>query len=305
MAAPPSHASEVLMTVFIDADAKGKLVNWHSRFRQKIKVSTESSVFSTRLGETHALVCGPPDGTPLVCLHGAMASSAHVLLGAPLLASRLRLIAPDIPGHSPMSAEARPDINGPGYAEWLADVFDALKLEHACILGTSWGGLIALRAAALIPHRISKMSLIVPAGIVQGPILESFLKIGWPMMRYRASPSPERLRRFLRYMITTHDEDWEAYLGEAALGYKLDFKPPRLLKEGELNALTAPVQVVAAELDLQSPGRKLIARAKSVIPSLADQILIPQSHHVPPFDESFQKWLTNHLETFLLDLPRA
>jgi pimeloyl-ACP methyl ester carboxylesterase len=232
-----------------------------------------------------------------------MSNSAQALLSAAPLADAYRLIAPDVVGQSPMSAEVRPDANGPAYGDWLSDVFDALELEQACLIGASWGGLVALRGAARMPHRIRKLSLIVPAGIVQGPILEAFLKIGWPMMRYRSSPTKQRLGPFLKHLITTHDPEWEAYLGDAALGFKLETKPVRLLKEGDMGALKAPVQVLAAELDFQSPGPKLIERARAVIPTLADTVLIPQSHHALPFDDKFRLWLASKIRRFLRDDP--
>jgi pimeloyl-ACP methyl ester carboxylesterase len=180
------------MNLFESVDAKRKLVDWHDRFRTRIGLPTESFRFSTRLGETHALFCGPLKAPPLLCLHGAMSNSAQAILGAAPLADAFRLIAPDVIGQSPMSAEVRPDANGPAYGEWLSDVFDALKLERACVMGASWGGLIALRAAKRMPHRIEKLSLIVPAGIVQGSIVKAFFKIGWPIMRYRSSPTVHR-----------------------------------------------------------------------------------------------------------------
>lgn len=289
------------MSIFTSAEAKAKLEGWHVRFRQKIGVPTESVSLSTHLGLTHLLVCGSSDAPPLLCLHGAMASSAHVLLGASALAKDFRLIAPDIPGQSPMSADVRPDVNGPGYSEWIANVFDALELDQANLFGASWGGIIALRAASGMPQRIRKMSLLVPAGIVQGSVINSLVKIGWPMMRYRSSPSAERRSRFLRHLITTRDEDCEAYLGDAILGFKHDFTTLRLLKARELSELTVPVQLIAAELDFQSPGAKLIGRAQSVIPNLTDTAVIPQSHHVPPFTAEFNTWLSDRISKFLLD----
>jgi 2-hydroxy-6-oxonona-2,4-dienedioate hydrolase len=111
------------MSIFRSAEAKAPLEGWHVRFRQKIGVPTESVSFSTRLGSTHTLICGTQNAPALLCLHGAMASSAHVLVGASALARGFRLIAPDIPGQSPMSAEVRADIDGSGYSDWLADVF--------------------------------------------------------------------------------------------------------------------------------------------------------------------------------------
>ena len=90
----------------------------------------------------------------------------------------------------------------------------------------------------------------------------------WPMMRYRSSPTKGRLNRFLENLITTRDSEWEAYLGDAVPGFKLDTKPLRLFREADLKDFLTPVQVLAAELDFQSPGEKLIARAKVVIPGL-------------------------------------
>ncbi len=43
-------------------------------------------------------------------------------------------------------------------------------------MGASWGGLIALRAAMRMPHRVEKLSLIVPAGLVQGSVVKHFLR---------------------------------------------------------------------------------------------------------------------------------
>jgi 2-hydroxy-6-oxonona-2,4-dienedioate hydrolase len=289
------------MSIFTSPDARKKLVDWCERFRNKIGIPTESIQLPTRLARTHALACGPPGAPAIVCIHGAMASSAHMLLGAAALAKRFRLVAPDVPGQSPMSPDVRPDVNGPEYPDWLADLMDSLKFDEAHVFAASWGGLIALRTAAKNPRRIRKMSLLVPAGIVHGPVLPALLKLGWPLMRYKASPSLERRHRYLRHLITTRDADWEAYLGDATLGFKLDSRPPRLLRKGELDGLKAPVQVLAAEWDIQSPGQKLIERARIVIPSLADAEVMPRCRHVPPFDETFQSWLSDRLLAFFRD----
>jgi len=178
-------------------------------------------------------------------------------------------------------------VNGPAYGDWLADVFDALRLERACVVGASWGGLIPLRGAARMPGRIQKLSLIAPADQVP------------------SSPNTDRRARFLQHLITTRDPEWEAYLGDAVLGFRLDTKPVRLLKEGDLVSFTAPVQVLGAELDFQNPGRKLIERAKVVIPGLADSVLIPRSHHAMPFDDAFRIWLAGEVRRFLLGRPQS
>jgi len=289
------------MSIFVSSEAREKLLVWHERFRLKIGIPTESVQLKTRLGQTHVLVCGLQNAPTIICIHGAMASSAHALVGAAMLARDFRLIAPDVPGYSPMSADVKADVNAPSFAEWLAEVLDSFQLQEANLFGASWGGLIALRAASFMPLRIRKMSLYAPAGIVQGPMLPALLKLGWPMVRFKASPSHERRYQYLRNLITTRDEDWEDYLGDATLGFKLDSRPPRLIKKGELDGLKAPVQLLGAEWDLQSPGQKLIEQARIVIPNLIDAHVIPQCRHVPPFEATFQRWLSDRLSRFFLD----
>jgi 2-hydroxy-6-oxonona-2,4-dienedioate hydrolase len=287
------------MTIFRTPEGKAALVAWHERFRARIERPTQSRILQTRFGATHALFCGPEDAPPIVLLHGAMASSAHALLEVASLADRFRVIALDVIGQSPLSAEVRPEVNGPAYGEWALDCLDALDLQTVRLLGVSWGGMIALRTAALAPERILKLSLVVPAALVQGPGLEALRKIALPMMLYRAFPSQARLERFLRPLLTTFDPDWVAYMGDAFRFYKLDFRPPRLLRDGEMAALQAPVQVFGAEQDLSFPGKALLARAKVVFPHLACSELLLGAKHAPSCEPAARRQLADSIAAFM------
>jgi 2-hydroxy-6-oxonona-2,4-dienedioate hydrolase len=105
-----------------------------------------------------------------------------------------------------MGADVRPDMNGPAYADWLSDVLDALKLDEARLYAASW------RSDRLAPSRESpapnsKDVLADACGIVQGSVLPALLKLGWPMMRYKASP--QRRYQYVRHLITIRDADWD------------------------------------------------------------------------------------------------
>src|SRR6185369_12804164 len=104
------------------------LLSWFDRFRGRLKVPTEERRVRTRVGETHVLVGGPEGAPPLVLLHGALASSAHVLGELSPLLERFRVYAVDIVGQSVKSADARPSVSNAEYGEWLSDVFDGLAL---------------------------------------------------------------------------------------------------------------------------------------------------------------------------------
>lgn len=292
-------ASETPTTIFTTPAGREKMLVWHERFRARLRRPTQSQMLSTRYGCTHALACGSEEAPPLVLLHGAMASSAHALLEVETLADHFRVIALDIIGQSPMSAQVRPDVNGPAYGEWLLDCLDALHLPAARLLGVSWGGFVALRAAACAPKQISRLSLVVPAGLAQGGGWEGLRKFALPLMLYRAKPTPARLQNLLQHLFTTQDADWTAYMGDALQAYKFNFRAPRLLRDGELAALTAPVQVFGAEQDVSFPGRALIARARVVFPNLTADTLLPDTKHAPSFAPEARLQLAAAIAAFM------
>jgi 2-hydroxy-6-oxonona-2,4-dienedioate hydrolase len=286
------------MSIFRSPQDKTKMIAWHHRYRQRIGRPLETQLIETSFGETHVLMCGPAEAPPIVIIHGALASSAHAMAELAELADNFRLIGLDVIGQSPMSAETRPEVKGNTYGKWAVECLDALGLESTFLIGVSWGGFIASRVAALAPERIRKLSLLVPAGIVNGHGLTPITKLAIPMMLYRAFPSPARLDRFLAGQLTTQDSDWGPYLGDAMLGFKLDFRPPRLLLDTELAGLSAPVQVFAAEHDVSFPGKALLARAKKVFPNLVHAELLAGSQHCPPTDAESRKRLTATMAAF-------
>ncbi len=94
---------------------------------------------NTRLGETFIIASGTQESLPLILLHGA-ASNAVSWIGEVEQYSRyFRTYAVDIPGDPGRSAPSRPSWNSPAYADWLADVFDGLKISRSALLGLSQG----------------------------------------------------------------------------------------------------------------------------------------------------------------------
>jgi hypothetical protein len=89
------------------------------------------------------------------------------------------------------------------------------------------------------------------------------------------------------------------WLGEALLGFKLDFRAPPLATPEQLKGYTGPVQVFGADDDINFPGAPLIARAKQVFSNVVDTELIADCKHSPPFDDAFREWLGGRLGAFL------
>ncbi|MCA9489887.1 MAG: alpha/beta hydrolase [Myxococcales bacterium] len=285
-----------MTTLYATPDAAEQLRAWVPRFHARLSVPTEARTVPTRFGDTHLLLAGPADAPPVLLLHGAMASSSHMLLEAEGLASSFRLIVPDIVGHSPMSADARLPIDG--YGAWATDVLDALELRRVAVVGVSYGGFVTLRLLAHAPDRVERASLVVPGGLVTAPIVSALIRAAWPLLLYRTWPSERRLRTFLDAQLTTWDDDWGHWLGDAVRLFRLDLRVPPLATKEELAAFRGPVQVFGADDDVHFPGPALIARARELL-DVVDAELIADCRHAPPFTPAFRGWLAGRIASFL------
>lgn len=288
-----------MTSLFKSEDGRSSILQWYQRFLDRVESPTESRTLTTSFGETHVLVAGPEDAPPVVVLHGALASSAHVLVEIQPLLEDFRVYAVDVIGQSVKSAPQRLSVTNNDHGLWLAEVMDQLSLSRAHILGVSWGGFVAIRLAATAPERIEKLVLLVPAGVVKTPFINNF-KVGFPMTAFMLAPTPRRQERFLATQLTTMDDEyWSAYLGNAFQSYKLNMKIPALANPEEFTGLTAPVFVVAADQDLSFPGEKLLSRAQKLFATLEKTELIENSLHCPPTTDEFRHWLCHQIKDFL------
>jgi haloalkane dehalogenase len=103
---------------------------------------------------------GPPDGEPVLLLHGEPSWSFLYRKVIPVLAGAgLRVIAADLIGfgRSDKPAEVA-DHSYARHVEWVrALAFDALGLTGVTLVGQDWGGLIGLRLVAEHPDRFARV----------------------------------------------------------------------------------------------------------------------------------------------------
>lgn len=269
-------------TIFKSEAAKKQLEVGYEQLRARIP-GAQGQYVPTRFGSTHVLVAGHPDGPPLIVLHGASSSSAHMMTPFISLFDRYRVIAPDMIGQTVMSADARLSYEGTACGEWLADVMDALALERAHIYGASLGGFMARKFVEYAPERVDRLVLMVPAGIITNSPFTILSELMIPMFAYRFFPTRDRLRRLLSTMMTTIDEDSVDQLGDAFRGFRHDMRMPPLATPEPLARFTRPTLVVAASDDLFFPGPELLARAKVLFPHAETELLLG-SKHMPPLD---------------------
>jgi pimeloyl-ACP methyl ester carboxylesterase len=264
-----------------------------------LPVPVEHQAVSTRYGATHVLVTGPADGSPLVVLSGGnFPSPLSLRWFAPSL-ERYRVYAPDTVGHPGKSAQTRVSPRDDSYGWWLVDVLDALGLDQVALLGPSFGAGIILAAASVAPQRIGRAALVVPAGIVNPPVVDLLMRLALPMLAYRLRPDRARLVRAIRPLFTDDAIDEPVLEAVGAVFDHVRIEPvmPRARRPDELASLTAPVVVIAAEHDVLFPGGEVVARARRLFPNLEAADVMPGSAHVPSAAELDR--LRGRLDAFL------
>ncbi len=107
-----------------------------------------------------ALESGVPSGPPVVMLHGGMASHVAVLPLVQPLASRCRVLTPDLRG-SGRSHGAEP-LTFDRLADDVAALLDHAHVELAIVGGVSAGSGVALRFALRHPQRVRAIILVKP-----------------------------------------------------------------------------------------------------------------------------------------------
>ncbi len=211
--------------IFRDTAGRRTLESWYERFLSRVRAPVRHREVSTAHGPSHVLCVGDPALPPLLCLHGALASSAHAASELGPLAERFHVLLPDVPGQSVRGPEVRLPVKTDAHARWVLEIMDGLGLASADVYGISWGGFMALQTATVAPARVRRLVLLVPAGVVAGPVWAGLTQLMIPLMLYRSFPSEARLRRFNQALLTTQDEYWSAYLGDAARAFVPDSPP--------------------------------------------------------------------------------
>lgn len=284
--------------IFKDEAAKQRLENWYQKFLARAQAPLEHREITTSYGANHVLIAGNQDLPPLLCLHGSLASSAHIVPELAPLLEHFHIIAPDLPGQSVRGLPLRLPLKNDALGKWLLEIVDAMQLPQVDLCGVSWGGFVALQAAAIAPQKFRKLVLIVPAGVVAGSAWQGITQLAIPLARYKISPTDKNLRRFLEPLFGTPDENWTQYMGEAMRSFVLDMHPPPLAKAENFKNFALPTLVFGADQDISFPGAKLLARIKQLIPK-AETELIANSKHSPPTTDEFRQWLAARITKFL------
>jgi pimeloyl-ACP methyl ester carboxylesterase len=155
---------------------------------------------------------GGLEGAPVILLHGLSARADRWKPNLDALGvAGLRAIAVDLPGHGLATKGRGFDYSARGYSRWLDALLASLQIPRAVIVGTSFGGLIAMRYAADFPERVAGLMCVGAIGLVPAGLERRMRTVQW-LKEMGREQIRDRLRRgLLRPELVTDElveEDW-------------------------------------------------------------------------------------------------
>jgi pimeloyl-ACP methyl ester carboxylesterase len=196
------------------------------------------------------------------------------------------VLAVDLLGEAGKSAPNRPAWDSPAYAEWLAEVLDALKVDRATLIGMSQGSWTALKFATANPARVERLALMCPGGIVPDR-LSFILKVApLPLMGHRGARSMARLL----YGSQPVSDDVVRITEVVMHSFKSRMGVLPIFTDEELRRLTMPVLVLGGDQDALRDHQRIAARLRPLLPHLqvtiipgAGHALLNTTGHILPF----------------------
>lgn len=126
------------------------------------RLASGSRLLEAACGQIEYAESGVRDGPPLLIVHGSGGGFDQGLtLGADYAARGFRIIAPSRFGY--LRTPFPNDPSAEHQAGQFACLLDALGVPDAAVMGVSAGAVSALHFAALHPHRVRALALLVPA----------------------------------------------------------------------------------------------------------------------------------------------
>ena len=162
-----------------------------------------------------------------------------------------------------------------GLARWLAETLTAAGIARGHLVGTSYGGGLALGLAVRAPERVASLTLIDSGGLAPFRF-GRFMLWGLPMLLGSLAPGPVRRRLARRHPMLEDPRIMRMAL-HAQMNHPFRLPAVAPLTDDELRSITAPAVVIVAGKSAPFAPRVQTARAR-LIPR-AKVVVVPDARH--------------------------
>lgn len=227
------------------------------------------------------------DGPAVLLLHSGVCDRRMWEPQVPALARTHRVVRPDLRGFgdSPMPGEAYAD------ADDLVALLDSLGVAEAAVVGSSYGGRVAMELATKHPGRVSSLVLLCPAhrgvdpdeelqafGAEEDRLLEAGDVEGAVQLNVRTFLGPDGDEATAERIAQMQRRAFEVQLAADAL----DPGPQPERVEVDPSRLAVPTLVVSGALDL-AHFREVAAVLAAQVPG-AEHVELPWAGHLPSLE---------------------
>ncbi|MER7492912.1 alpha/beta fold hydrolase [Streptomyces pharetrae] len=243
----------------------------------------------TSFGTTHVYRYGPADPaahsrTPVVLVHGAGSCSAMWYPNTPDLSADRPVYALDTPGDPGRSVQRAPLHQPEHAAQWLEETLTGLGLDRVHLVGTSYGGWLALNQAHRRPDRLASVTLLDPGGLEK----VGLRFFAWIFVSLFATSAPKALRprlaAWLEQPVLVVPE-LRTMIRTAVRAYRIRRPAPLPLSDDELSTIRTPLYLVLGKRSLLVHPQRQVERVPRLIPGARAEI-ISGTGHGPQIDRA-------------------
>ncbi|MFI6035955.1 alpha/beta fold hydrolase [Streptomyces sp. NPDC051315] len=243
----------------------------------------------TSFGTTHVYRYGPADPTarsrtPVVLVHGAGSCSAMWYPNTPALSAERPVYAIDTLGDPGRSEQCEPIHATERAAQWLDETLAGLGLDRVHLVGSSYGGWLALNQAHRKPGRLASVTLLDPGGLEKVGV-RFFV---WIFVSLFATFAPKALRprlaAWLEQPVLVVPE-LRTMVRAAVRAYRIRRPAPLPLSEAELSTVRTPLYLVLGKRSLLVNPYRQVERVPRLVPAARAEI-IGNTGHGPQIDHA-------------------
>ncbi|MEG0710243.1 MAG: alpha/beta hydrolase [Longicatena sp.] len=269
-----------MKTIYKTNQSKNATMELYNSQVNKLNSSYKDVLINTSFGETHLIETGNLNGKPLLVFHGGNSTTAYNLLACKFILNDFHVYAVDTIGHPGKSAEVSISPRGYNYGKWASEVITSLGFEKIRCFGISFGGGVLAKLMCVAPNKVEKSVLIVPSGINNAfPIGSAKMMI--PLLKYLRTKDEAYIKQVALFMSITEDVIDKDTLDTVKNSFdhvKTKIGMPSNVSKNLMSKCNAPTLVIASEKDCLFPAKKVLSRAKEIIPNVSTYELKNRGH---------------------------
>jgi pimeloyl-ACP methyl ester carboxylesterase len=257
------------------------LARYDSALDRLWPVQRDTVEVGTAFGTARVYRSGPSGGVPVVLLPGAGGGALMWYRYVARFAEARPVFALDPVGEPGGGRQDRPIVDGRDVAQCLGGVLGALNLDHAHLVGCSYGGWTVLQHEIHHPGRATTITLLDPAGFARLSVKAMMWIIAGGLAGLAPAPLRRRAARWLNNPTLRDDEIMRLVM--ASMSFRRRLPAPSMFGDDDLRAVTAPTLALLGERSQLHDAAHVATRIQGLVPGAAVEV-VPGAGHALPID---------------------